>query len=241
MHNWLITTETKKPEYYKGMLIHADTGVHDQAIVLFQQYVPIGSAVLDVGAGDGAFSKRLVDSGYSVKAIDKDINKWIPKEIPFIELNIELGIHSAVNNLFDTICCLEVIEHVENPWSLLREIHTLLNPGGKLILSTPNITSFLSRLIFLRTGKFHQFDETDLSYGHINPITTFELLTIAHKIGWRVLEIRPGGYLPIFDYTAVSFKTFIPLLIINILRGLVYLSAKSQKTGWCLFFVMEKP
>ena len=50
MQNWLITTKQKKPEYYKGLLIHADAGVHEQALAVFQQYIPLKSRVLDVGA-----------------------------------------------------------------------------------------------------------------------------------------------------------------------------------------------
>jgi len=237
MRNWLINTKRKQFEYYKGVLIHADTGVHDQAAGLFKQYVPLGASVLDVGAGAGALSQRLADLGYVVTALDVDAKKWIPKEIPFLQIDINCGIADSVGGPFDAACCLEVIEHIENPWNLLREIYLVLRPGGLLILSTPNVTSFLSRLIFLRTGQFHQFGDVDLSYGHINPITAFELTFIASEIGWHILEIQPGGYLPVLDFSLFSFKS----LLFNILRGLAYLFARGHKRGWCLFFVMKKP
>ena len=237
MRNWLITTKPKQPEYYRGMLIHADTGVHAQAQALFQQYVPAGSSVLDVGAGAGAFSRRLADSGYRVTALDLDGREWGAREIPFVQLNIEAGISNSLRATFDAICCLEVIEHVESPWGLLRELYTLTKPGGRLIVSTPNITSFLSRLTFLRTGQFHQFAESDLAYGHISPISAFELSTIAGRVGWKIREVRPGGFLPIFDLSVLSLRT----LALSVLRGLIYLVAKGEKRGWCLFFVLEKP
>lgn len=237
MRNWLITTEPKQLQYYKGMLIHADTGVHEQALALFNQYIPRGSTVLDIGAGAGAFSRRLADAGYRVTALDVEAHKWLPEDIPFVDLNIDVGITGSIRGQFDAACCLEVIEHVENPWNLMREIYAVLKPGGHVILSTPNITSFFSRLLFLRNGRFHQFDEADLSYGHISPITTFELSTIVQKVGLRILETRPGGYLPVFDL--VSFHP--QALAFNVLRGLAYLIARGQKRGWCLFFVLEKP
>lgn len=237
MRNWLINTRKKQLEYYKGMLIHADTGAHEQAAALFQQYVPGGACVLDVGAGAGAFSQRLVDIGYSVTALDIDPEKWLPRDIPFLRLDIDAGITGSVNGTYDAACCLEVIEHVENAWNLLREIYAVLKPGGRLILSTPNITSFLSRLIFLRTGQFHQFDEPDLAYGHINPVTAYEIKIIARQIGWRILEIRPGGYLPVLDFSSLHPKW----VAANIVRALVYPFIKGEKRGWCLFFVMEKP
>jgi len=236
MRNWLINTEPKRPEYYEGLLIHADTGMHDQAMALFRQYVPAGSSVLDIGAGAGAFSRRLKNATYAVTALDVDPDKWLSKDIRFVRLDIDAGIAASIGERMDAACCLEVIEHVENPWNLLREAAAVLKPHGRLILSTPNVTSFLSRLIFLRTGQFHQFRDADLSYGHISPITPFELTTIASRLGWRILEIRPGGYLPVFDLATMRPKT----LVLDVLRGLAYLVARNHKRGWCLFFVLEK-
>jgi len=239
VRNWLINTESKDFEYYKGILIHADTGVHAQAAALFSKYVANGARVLDVGAGAGAFSKRLVDLGYKVTALDSDPDKWIPAEIPFFQLDIDAGIAASVRDTFDAVCCLEVIEHVENPWNLLREIYSVVKPGGYLLLSTPNITSFLSRGIFFLTGRFHQFDDGDLSYGHISPISSFELEYAARKSGWEVLEIAPGGSLSVFDFTTLR-----PLkwtIALNFLRGFAYAIGKGYERGWCLFYVLRKP
>lgn len=237
MRNQLITTEAKQTEYYRGMTIHADTGVHEQAAEIFQKYVPAGSSILDVGAGAGAFSQRLLDLGYKVTALDVEEEKWVPREIPFVRLDIDAGITGSITGQFDAVCCLEVIEHVENPWHLLREIRTVLKPGGRALVSTPNVTSFLSRLIFLRTGRFHQFNESALSYGHISPITPFEMNTIADSLGLRMLEMRPGGYLPVFDLSSLGPKS----LALNLLRGVGYVLSSGQKRGWCTFFVLEKP
>lgn len=237
MPSWLLTTRAKQLEYYRGILIHADTGLHDQAAALFRQYVPVGSTVLDVGAGAGALSQRLSDLGYAVTALDVDPAKWVPKDIPFVVLNLNVGVSGSITGEFDAVACLEVIEHVENPWHLLREMHSVLKPGGKLILSTPNVSSFLSRLVFLRTGRFHQFDEAALSYGHINPVTASELSTIASETGWHVLKIRPGGYLPVLNFSSLRPKS----LIFNALRGLVYMFAAGHKRGWCLLYVLQKP
>lgn len=236
MKTSLFTTEKKKREYYRGMLIHADSMLHQQAERLLLQYISPGASVIDIGAGAGAFSQRARDLGYNVTALDIDEEKFTLNEIPFMKMDINEGIHLKDDTAYEAAVCLEVIEHVENPWNLLREIERILKPGGLLILSTPNTTSFLSRLSFLRTGQFHQFGDADLPYGHIRPITAFELSTIAQRLGWRILEISPGGYLPIFDFSSIRLK----MLLLNALRGIIYFFAKGQKRGWCLFFVLEK-
>jgi SAM-dependent methyltransferase len=236
MKNRLATTEPKTLQYYKGVLMHADEGLHEQAYDLFQRHVPAGASVIDVGAGAGAFSRRLADAGYHVTGLDVDESKWLPKDIPFRKLDLDKGVREGFVEPFDAACCMEVIEHVENPWTLLRDLHGLLRPGGKLLLSTPNITSFLSRLLYFRTGRFHQFTEESLNYGHINPMTAFEVETVAARTGWRLLSIRPGGYLPIFDFTSCTPRA----LLWNLWRGLAFLFARGYKNGWCLLFVFER-
>jgi len=239
VRNRLINTEPKSLEYYDGIQIHADTGVHEEAAELVKKIFPAGTTVLDVGAGAGAFSKRLTDLGYSVTALDVDPQKWIPKDIPFLILDIDKGIKGSVNNTYDSVCCLEVIEHVENPWNLLREIYSVTKPGGYLLLSTPNITSFCSRALFFLTGRFHQFNDFDLSYGHISPINAFELQHAATSVGWVVVEIKGGGYLPVFNL--VELRPFLWTFAYNVLCALGFLISKGYKDGWCLFYVLRKP
>jgi 2-polyprenyl-3-methyl-5-hydroxy-6-metoxy-1,4-benzoquinol methylase len=238
MQNRLINTEPKPLKYYKDILIHADLGVHERAAELAQKYFPPNCSVLDVGAGAGAFSQRLADIGYNVTALDVDPLKWIPKDIPFLELDIDAGVQASVNQQFDSVVCLEVIEHVKNSWNLLNELFNVTRPGGYLLLSTPNVTSFLSRAEFFVTGRFHQFDYTDLSYGHINPISAFHLQNHAESVGWKLIDIQPGGYLPVLNLT--TFRPFLWVAAMNTLSALSYLISRGHKQGWTLFYVMQK-
>jgi len=48
----------------------------------------------------------------------------------------------CADRTFDTVICAELIEHVENPYALLRALRPFVAPGGKLLVSTPNPLAF---------------------------------------------------------------------------------------------------
>lgn len=237
MRNRLFTTEPKAVETYGDICIHADVGVHEQMVALMAGVLSAPSRVLDVGAGAGAFSRRIADLGYAVTAVDVDGTKWQGGgDIPFRVLDVDRGL-SSIEGPFDGVCCLEVIEHLENPWQFMRECLEIVKPGGYLFLSTPNVTSFYSRVLFLIRGRFHQFDVSDLAYGHINPMTSLEIETAATRAGWRIAASVSGGYLPVFDFSSFSIVS----LALNVLRGLSFLVARGNKRGWCLLYVLQRP
>jgi SAM-dependent methyltransferase len=97
--------------------------------VLVRQ-VPAGAKVLEVGAGDRGMREHLLNvKGVSYESMDID-----PAGGPDYQ-NLD-----QIECLFDVICSLEVIEHLTldeiEPW--LARLRTLLKPGGRLVLSTPN-------------------------------------------------------------------------------------------------------
>jgi 2-polyprenyl-3-methyl-5-hydroxy-6-metoxy-1,4-benzoquinol methylase len=237
VRNWLLTTEVKPAETYRSLPICADLGLHEQMLGLFQKHAASGGRVLDVGAGSGAFSLRLRDHGFQPSAIDIDENNWRAEGIPFLRLDAERGLAASVGEQFDAVCCQEVMEHVENPWQLARELYAVLRPGGVALISTPNVGSFLSRAQFLRRGQFHQFQLGDQRYGHIRPITDLEMQTLLCRAGFAIREVVPGGYLPVFDLSSWRPRA----LAANLLRGAAYVAARGAKWGWVLIFVVEKP
>jgi 2-polyprenyl-3-methyl-5-hydroxy-6-metoxy-1,4-benzoquinol methylase len=60
---------------------------------------------------------------------------------------------------FDVVVAAEVIEHLENPRFMVRELYRLLRPGGTAIVSTPNNESWRSILALLGRGHFVAFTE----------------------------------------------------------------------------------
>jgi 2-polyprenyl-3-methyl-5-hydroxy-6-metoxy-1,4-benzoquinol methylase len=105
--------------------------------------------VLDIGCyiGTDVFMLPKTDQQVETWAIDVsedaiDYAKKLAKMRK--EKKIHFGVHDANNpfkyksNFFDVIICLEVIEHLHNPLTFLKEMKRILKKGGTLILSTPN-------------------------------------------------------------------------------------------------------
>ena len=91
-----------------------------------------GSRVLEVGAGDRRFGKRLQAMRSNIEYRSFDIDRATEQDYYRVD---------EIAGEFDCIYAFELIEHLtpEEGLTLLRSLHGLLRPGGKLLLGTPNL------------------------------------------------------------------------------------------------------
>jgi SAM-dependent methyltransferase len=173
----------------------AATLVHDQVLALLVPEKP--SLVLDVPAGEGAFAARARESGIEVQCGDLDVSRFKVKGIKCGRVDLNKRWPYA-SEMFDCVVSIEAIEHLEDPWHLVREANRVLRPDGKLIVTTPNVLSIRSRLSYLLHGYpnyFHYMIERDPGtekerpVDHINPVGFLELRHILVRNGFRVEQI----------------------------------------------------
>lgn len=190
-------------ETYDGIAIHTRAEEHEKVAGLLGD-LPRGSKVLDVPAGAGALSKRLSDMGFAVEAGDLEPDSFEAEGIncTALDLNAQLPFE---DESFDAAVCVEGIEHLENPFGLIRELCRVLKQGGRLVITTPNITSANSRLRFFLTGfvsvpgrPINEFRHDPLN-DHINPLTYPQLRYMLHTSGLRITTVtgavkQAGGW-----------------------------------------------
>jgi len=92
-----------------------------------------GAAVLDIGCRDGGL-RRYLPPGVRYQGMDITPEFAAP-DIVVRDISDGIPFPDAT---FDHVFCIEVLEHVPNPWGALTEIHRVLRPGGVLALSVPN-------------------------------------------------------------------------------------------------------
>jgi len=134
--------------------------------------------LLDVGAGTGAFSRKLKAEGFDVTACDISPQNFVAEGIVCkkADLNTTFPFSDAE---FDFVVSAEVIEHIENPWFFLRELYRITKPGGTVIISTPNLHNWYVRLYFALTSKMFNFLSSYEKIGHITPIFVWNLARMA--------------------------------------------------------------
>ena len=152
---------------------------------------------LDVGCGDGEITRVIAQRlqakyTYGIDKNVKRLQKAAKKGIKVFKLDLNREKFPFPNNYIDVITSLEVIEHLENPDNMLKEIHRVLKPSGFFILSTPNLASWTNR-VWLLLGAQPTYCEVSTE------IAIPSLLEHSPKLR------RPMGHIRLFTLHALKY------------------------------------
>jgi 2-polyprenyl-6-hydroxyphenyl methylase/3-demethylubiquinone-9 3-methyltransferase len=105
-----------------------------------------GKKVLDVGCGGGILSESMAEKGASVTGIDLAKKSLKIAQLHSLETGVQVNYRCMpVEDLaaeapasFDVVTCMEMLEHVPSPTSIVQSCTTLVKPGGWVFFSTLN-------------------------------------------------------------------------------------------------------
>lgn len=151
---------------------------------------PPPESVLDLGCGEGSLLRLLQKRGVKILAgcDGHRYSDFAADGIDFVaaDLNIALPIPDSS---FSAVTAIEVIEHLENPRHLIREVHRILRPGGVAIVSTPNNEALTSFISLLFRGYFSSFGNRDYP-AHITPVLKIDLERMLRETGFKDIRVR---------------------------------------------------
>ncbi|AEF54256.1 bifunctional 2-polyprenyl-6-hydroxyphenol methylase/3-demethylubiquinol 3-O-methyltransferase UbiG [Marinomonas posidonica] len=105
-----------------------------------------GKKIIDIGCGGGILSEAMAQHGAQVKGIDMGEAPLAVAKLHLEESNLEIDyeritaeqIAEREAGQYDVVTCLEMLEHVPDPASVIRACMTLVKPGGHVFFSTIN-------------------------------------------------------------------------------------------------------
>jgi len=158
---------------------------------------PEGTTLLDVGCGGGLFAEALAESGFAVTGVDPSpstigIARAHAAESQYDNNYVVASGESLPfgDEAFDVVCCCDVLEHVDDVESVVRECSRVMKSGGVFLFDTINRT-WMSKLFLI--DLFQNWNWTRLVppelHEHARFIKPQEMREILQKC-----ELRPGEF-----------------------------------------------
>jgi 2-polyprenyl-3-methyl-5-hydroxy-6-metoxy-1,4-benzoquinol methylase len=152
---------------------------------------PVGR-VLDVGCGSGGVGAGLRRAGASRLTGIEVMAEQAELARAHYDHVVAAPVEQALEQLdgpFDTILCLDVLEHLVDPEQVLRDLHGVSSPGARLQVSLPNArhVSLVKDLVFKGTFGYTEWGHRDRT--HLRWFTRRDIVEAMERTGWAVQRV----------------------------------------------------
>lgn len=162
--------------------------------------IPAGARkVLEIGCAAGMTGRTMKERGFEevvgvelredmARNAQAFYNRVITGDVEKVRLPYEKG-------YFDCILYGDVLEHLIDPWRLLREHNLLLGPGGAIICSIPNVRYYKHMKKLLLRGEWEYREKGILDRTHLRFFTVKSIRAMVEDAGFEITTMikRPSG------------------------------------------------
>ncbi|HEY4278329.1 MAG TPA: class I SAM-dependent methyltransferase [Conexibacter sp.] len=176
------TPSAKQSGYYENVRADVIAGVPR----------PLGAA-LDVGCGAGLVGASLKPLGATRVVGVEYVPEQAARAAELLDRVVTGSIDDAVEELdderFDTILCLDVLEHLVDPISTLRALRTLAVDGARLQVSVPNARHLSLVWDLMVRGTFGYTEHGHRDSTHLRWFTRSDIVDAVEQAGWAVERV----------------------------------------------------
>jgi SAM-dependent methyltransferase len=203
-----ISYEDKSRDYFEN--------IRYEILPLLPKHV---NSIFEIGCGSGQTLSYLKSTGRCDWVGGMEIFPAAAQaargKLDFVlEGNIEKVSLPFEESYFDIVLCLDVLEHLLDPSSVIKQLHTLLKPGGILICSIPNVRHFSVSIPLLFLGQWNYSDHGILDKTHLRFFTRKSAIDLVASSGLIVNKISSTGL------KKLSKAGFINLITVGIFKRL---------------------
>lgn len=170
-----------------------------------KQWQPKGK-LLDIGAGCGIMLDVAQSAGYESVGIEP--SSWLVSKARERGLTVFEGVlpHPKLPmHDFDVVCLIDIIEHVNKPVDLLREVWGRLTPDGIGILVTPNVSSLASRIMGRRWWHFR--------IAHVGYFNRDNLKLALEEAGLEIITVMSSPWYFPLSYLLTRGLKYLPKVL----------------------------
>jgi 2-polyprenyl-3-methyl-5-hydroxy-6-metoxy-1,4-benzoquinol methylase len=152
---------------------------------------PLGQ-VLDVGCGAGGVGPGLRAAG-ATRLVGIELEPAAAEQARDIYDRVEEGgaetVIGTLGERFDTVLCLDVLEHLAEPEDLLERMRSVAAPGGRLVVSVPNVRHYSTFRTLLVDGTFGYAPSGIRDATHLRWFTRRDMHGTLERTGWHVERV----------------------------------------------------
>lgn len=187
----------------------------------------LNANMLEIGAGDGSTLLYCKKNGYAKNITGIELCKMegslqeSSEFDDFIIGNIETMDLEFKENSFDVILCLDVLEHLIDPSSLLQKIKIYLKDDGVLVTSIPNIRELSTMINIFFKGDFRYTDSGVLDKTHLRFFCKKNIIDLFLKNNFKIIKLtdaKNGKRWIINRFTFGLFEEFITAQYYTVLK-----------------------